>query len=285
MYGMMSQPVGPEMPNRKEDVRIVHDLLERWARATRKMLMLNNSFDWNTELAIKDFQRQNMRMRFPTGVIHPGDDTHQRLESSPHTFSGAGKELQLPPRTGLVPLSKEEYEAAGETLGCEGHVIRAIALQESKGAGFDHQNRPKILYERHLFNKFTNRMYQKTHPDLTVESGGHGPFSVQWKRLNDAYRLDELAALRSTSWGLFQILGNGCHAAGYGNARLFVNAMCQSEQRQLEGFISFVKFSPGLQKDMQNKDWTSIARRYNGPNFRTNHYDTSLEACYEKAKL
>jgi hypothetical protein len=41
--------------------------------------------------------------------------------------------------------------------------------------------------------------------------------------------------------------------------------------------------SPVLCKDLPKKRWADFAKKYNGPAYRKNNYDTKLQAAYEKA--
>lgn len=41
----------------------------------------------------------------------------------------------------------------------------------------------------------------------------------------------------------------------------------------MPGFIKFAELRPNLER----KDWTGFAKRYNGPRYAQNHYDKKLE--------
>lgn len=93
--------------------------------------------------------------------------------------------------------------------------------------------------------------------------------------------LNEDAALRATSWGKFQILGDNYKAAGYPTVKEFVGAMKSGEGEQLRAFVNFIK-SQGMVDELQRKDWASFAEKYNGPSYKSNKYDKRLEAAYKK---
>ena len=40
--------------------------------------------------------------------------------------------------------------------------------------------------------------------------------------------------------------------------------MCTGEDKQLEAFARFIKFAE-LRPNLERKDWTGFAKRYNGP--------------------
>lgn len=194
---------------------------------------------------------------------------------------GDGFPLQLPFRTGMKPLSPEEYKVAAETLGCDPLAIQAVGEQEGYGEGF------YLGYTRILFQpaKFANHAgthaaekYRKACP-----GSAYGTFTMQWQHLQAAYLINPRAALMSASWGLFQIMGENFQAAGYGEVENFVTAMCNSEQEQLNAFVKFIPTTHALSA-LQKPDWTAFAYAYNGPKYKDNNYATSIEKNYEGLK-
>ena len=101
-------------------------------------------------------------------------------------------------------------------------------------------------------------------------------------RLIEAYRLDEDAALRSCSWGKFQVMGDNFGACGAGDLKVFINAMCTSEYEQLRMLSGFIRKKSRLWTAVKTRDWEAIALNYNGPGYKTFSYDTKLKAAYEK---
>jgi hypothetical protein len=65
-------------------------------------------------------------------------------------------------------LSEQDYATAATEMGIEAAAIHAVAQVEAGGrTGFDDQGRPKILFEGHLFRKFTGMKYDLTYPWLS----------------------------------------------------------------------------------------------------------------------
>jgi hypothetical protein len=56
-----------------------------------------------------------------------------------------------------------------------------------------------------------------------------------------------------------------------------------SEREQMELAMNFLK-KTGIVKWLKTKDWCNFALRYNGQGYRTNRYDSRLEAAYRKFK-
>ena len=154
---------------------------------------------------------------------------------------------------------------------------------ETRGCGFLPDRRPFILYERHIFSRETDSRFDVAHPDISNRSpGGYGAGGAnQYDRLGRAMALDRTAALRSTSWGIGQVMGFNAGTCGYAEVEDMVAAMCISERNQLLAMAGEIVHS-GIDKALRNHDWTRFARLYNGPSYEINSYDTRLAAAYAK---
>lgn len=184
-------------------------------------------------------------------------------------------------------LTEQDYARAAFRIGCEIEVVKAVAAVESRGGGFDPEGFPKTLFEGHWFHRETGGKYSLTHPTLSYARWTRAHYGRTWQaekaRLNAAIALDRTAALKSASWGMFQIMGGNHAKCGFSTVQEFVNAMCESEGAQLDAFVSFI-LSTGLGSALREKDWARFARGYNGPAFAKNKYDEKLAAAYLKAK-
>lgn len=177
------------------------------------------------------------------------------------------------------PMSDDAIAAAAATLGCEIAAIQAVIDVESRG-GFLPDGRPRILFERHYFSRLTANAHDDSAPDVSCPDwGGYKGGATEYERLQQALGLAPEAALRSASWGAFQIMGDNFRAAGFDDVKSFCDAMCDSEDRQLEAFVAFVQ-AMGLADELRRRDWTAFARAYNGPNYARNRYDAKLQAAY-----
>ena len=181
------------------------------------------------------------------------------------------------------PITEEDYEQAAQKLGCEVAAIKAVAEVESgPHGGFLDSGDPVILFERHKFHKFTGGRYDQTNPGISsAKPGGYGPVSAQHGRYQEATALDAEAAIKSCSWGRFQVMGFHWEALGYPSLQDFVDAMYLSEGSHLDAFVRYIKEN-GLAKHLQNKNWAALAKGYNGANYKINQYDTKLAAAYKK---
>jgi hypothetical protein len=182
---------------------------------------------------------------------------------------------------GAPRLSVHDYDTAAKDMGIEAAAIHAVATVEAGGrTGFDNLGRPKILFEGHLFRKFTGGAYDLKYPWLSKAYPKSRDYYKwdQWSRLYEAMDLDVHAALEAASWGLFQVMGFNHN--GWGSVVPFAQDMFVSEYMHLKSFASFCKDNH-LIKLINDHDWAGFAAKYNGDGFAKNHYDTKMAAAYK----
>ena len=179
-------------------------------------------------------------------------------------------------------LQEHDYESAAFEIGCEVAAVKAVAEVESAGAGFLQDGRAKILFEGHIFYKYTKGKYPES--DINYKKwtkqyyvGGAG----EYERLAKAEKLDKVAARLSASYGKFQIMGFNFAICGYPSIDDFYDEMQANEGNHLEAFIGYVKHV-GLGDAMRTKSWTEFAKRYNGPEYWKNSYDKKMADAYKK---
>jgi hypothetical protein len=207
------------------------------------------------------------------------------------------------------PLTEADWDRAAEQLGVEKAAIKAVAEVETKGAAFLANGHPPVLFEGHLFRRYTSKAFDVLYPTLSffipkkpgadagaeamatynarmkeIRSYYQGGVNEVVNRLDVAAGLNADAAYRASSWGRFQILGNNYSEAGFNNVQDFVAAMFESEQAQLDAFVNFVQSDKVMLKALQERDWATFARRYNGPDYERYKYDKQMKAAYEKHK-
>lgn len=182
------------------------------------------------------------------------------------------------------PLTLRDFQEAADRLRCDVAAIRAVAEVESLGRGFyAGSDEPIILFERHVFHRLTEGKYDKLIPDLSSSKpGGYGASSEQHKRLQRAAAYDRTAALKSASWGQFQIMGFNHALAGFADLQSFINAMYRDTRSQLQAFVRFIQADKAMWDALIKHDWATFARRYNGPAYRENKYDTKLAQAHER---
>lgn len=179
-------------------------------------------------------------------------------------------------------LTAKALQEAANDLGIELAAIRAVDEVESRGAGFSADGHVKILFERHKFHEFTKGKYDASHPNLSnSKAGGYGSSKSQYGRFSNAFALDPEAAMKSASWGRYQIMGFNYRWAGFNTVGEFVDAMKVSEDDHLKAFVKLIK-AWGLTQELKSHNWAGFARQYNGAGYKRNKYDEKLAAAYEK---
>jgi hypothetical protein len=188
---------------------------------------------------------------------------------------------------GQTLLEERDYVAAAFALECEVAAVKAVCEVEAPRGGFAN-GLCLTLFEGHIFHKYTKGRFSEKHPDLsyvewTTKHYGKTP-ALERQRLARAMALDYAAAMMSASWGRFQIMGFNFALCGYTNVVDFVAAMEKSEKHQLDAFVEYIK-NTHLADELQDHRWADFARKYNGPQYQKNKYDTKLARAYEKHLL
>lgn len=181
-------------------------------------------------------------------------------------------------------LTEQDFIDAAARMGVEVAAIKAVAEVEAPRGGFD-GDRPVILFEGHRFHRYTGGRFDQSHPTISYPKWTRKFYgknqNEEWDRRATAYRLDPVAAMLSTSYGKFQIMGFNYAQAGFRSLLVFDEAMWESEGAQLQAFVAFLENS-GLTDELREHRWADFARLYNGPLYRENRYDEKLAAAYAK---
>ncbi len=181
-------------------------------------------------------------------------------------------------------LTDNDFEVAAFLLECEVAAIKAVAEVESAGSGFLEDGRAKILFEGHIFYKYTKGVYANAHPTICYPKWTKQFYQggiAEYSRLEQAEALARVAARMSASYGRFQIMGFNFPICGFANVDAFYDAMQTSEGAQLQAFCEYIKHT-GLASALQTHDWARLAKGYNGPEYWRNAYDKKLAAAYAK---
>lgn len=187
-------------------------------------------------------------------------------------------------------ITEQQFKDSATVLGIEVAAIKAVAEVESAGEGFFSPGVPKILFEPHVFWKELRRV--GIDPNTVAAGNGdilyplqgmkpYGRFSQQHAKLQRAVAIHRDAAIKSASWGRFQIMGYNYQLAGYATLQDFINDIYESEDNHLKGFVNYIK-SRFLDDELKAKDWKSFARQYNGSLYWKNAYDKKLATAYKK---
>jgi len=183
-----------------------------------------------------------------------------------------------PNPTGMLPAASDVHFArAAARLGTDSATIRAVWKVESNGRPFRRDETLERRFEPHHFPK-------KHWGDIGFSVR---PGEAEWRasvRLSSdrmaeaAYHIDPEAMMRASSWGAPQIMGFNHRDAGFHSAAEMVAAMVHGEAAQLDAFVTLIE-RWGLAPALRARDWTTFARRYNGPG-QVAHYAGLLDRAF-----
>lgn len=172
------------------------------------------------------------------------------------TFKGAAKRMEA-----------IDWPRIAATIKTDEDSLRALAEVESAGSGFDAHDRPKMLFEPHIFYKLLGPGKAR---DKAVKAG---VAYAKWKstgypkdsygRLKKAMAINATIALMSASWGAFQIMGFNHGAAGYVSPEEMVRDFMDDEDNHVEAAVRFI-VNKKLDDDLRAHRWDVIEKVYNG---------------------
>ncbi|WP_175772697.1 N-acetylmuramidase domain-containing protein [Paraburkholderia phenazinium] len=241
-------------------------------------------------------QRRLTRAGFSVDVTHLYDAATESAVKALQVRTGlvvdgiAGPKTLAALATGrrdLVHLSDADLVEAADTLGVPLACVRAVNEVESRGSGFLTDDRPVILFERHIFWKQLQVRgidpvpIAAKYPNILSQTpGGYQGGAAEYARLASAELIDAGAAYESASWGAFQVMGYHWKRLGYSSIDGFVACMENSEGDQLDAFVRYVAADTGLLSALKGRKWAAFAKGYNGPDYARNLYDAKLAQAY-----
>lgn len=212
-----------------------------------------------------------------------------------------GQPASPAPTGGTPPPAASSPVGAGVL---DPNVLMAILDIES-GAAFGEGGRLVVRFEAHIFKaQLANddlfarhfkiapsqpwaqpQYYRATEaaPWAEIHTGRQAD---EWDALNVAQRLNDTAALRSTSMGRPQIMGFNAGRVGYPSARAMFDAFARrtdGEAAQVIAFLNYLLSDAELVRAVKERDWRTVARAYNGAG-GVDVYAPRLEAAYKKRK-
>ncbi|WP_426476710.1 N-acetylmuramidase domain-containing protein [Chryseobacterium sp. CBSDS_008] len=199
-------------------------------------------------------------------------------------------------------VTDKHFESLAKDIGVEAKVFKAVAIVESGGRksflNVNGEQKAKILYERHYMYRFLKKIktqeelnnLKKNTPDLVHNIGtykdknaSYGSEKEQFEKLKKAKEIDSDSAIKSCSWGKFQVMGKYYNYL-YTSPIEMEKAMNMCEVQHFAYFKVYLKDVTGASmiKAMKEKNWDKIAELYNGPDYEINKYHTKMKNQYEK---
>ncbi len=173
-------------------------------------------------------------------------------------------------------------DKVSEELKFEVEAALAVLCVESGGSGFAN-NKMIIRFENHVFDMY----YGKTNPDNFAkyysynkakrreehkfrdkENGEwqdcHTSQEMEWKVFEFARQLSERDAIFSISLGAPQVMGFNYKIIGYASPEEMFEYFCKDIRYHLLALFDFCKYKEARIKYLQDKDFYSFAKEYNG---------------------
>lgn len=186
-----------------------------------------------------------------------------------------------------------DYAVAAKLLDVDEAVIRAVSdIASCKRSGFLQNGHPVVLFEGYVFWRELQKrdidphQYLEEYSDVlfpkwntTSYKGG----TAEYERLAKAARLNKEAALCSTSWGMYQMMGFNYKLCGCDSISQFVEAMEKSLDEHLLAFVRFLH-NTNMDQPLKRLDWENFASKYFGPGYKQNQYDVKLQKAYKEYK-
>jgi hypothetical protein len=175
-------------------------------------------------------------------------------------------------------------------------LVKTILMTESSNSGFDNKGRLKIQFEPHEFHKRLlrfgvshtyvfdkeNKKYEITAKNITIRNGVETQ-NPEYVAFDAARQIHNEAALLSTSYGLFQVMGYNHVAAGYKTVQAMYNEFCLSEFFQAKGGLNFIKYHREIYVALKTGNARRFCELYNGPKFEELGYLEKWKTNYSKA--
>ena len=183
-------------------------------------------------------------------------------------------------------IGPADLAGAATAIGCSILQIKAIWKVESAGRGFDEAGRPKILFERHKFHRFTGGRFSPAPFSMPAAGGysrdadGNGVLDA-WDKLSDAIATGSVdAAFMAASWGAFQVMGDWWDELGYASPFAMARCTVMDEGAHLDMLVRYIRHF-GLDDEARAitsnpESCRRFAAACNGPGYVRFSYHTKL---------
>ncbi len=158
-------------------------------------------------------------------------------------------------------------------------ILAILVIETNDDDGYSPNGKLIIRFEAHKFFKYApNKVAVKNHfrwdekkpwtkqvfrrSDMDTFQRYHGNQAAEYEVFRCAQLIDEIAAYKSISMGLPQIMGFNYKKAGFNSAEEMYRAFWASIEEQLNGMFAF--FGTAMKKYLREDRFFEFARLYNG---------------------
>ncbi len=181
-------------------------------------------------------------------------------------------------------ITTAQYTQAAGLIGCDTPAVKAAAFVEGGKTGFYASGKIILKFEGHVFHMYTKGKFDQSHPTLSYPRWTER-FSAfgedAYLRFNDAFNLDPHAAMLSTSWGMFQVMGENYSSCGCRSVDELITFLKQDEDNHLVSYCRYLK-AERIDRFLIAHDWDAYAYRYNGSLYQKDDYAGQLRRAYQK---
>ena len=141
--------------------------------------------------------------------------------------------------------------------------LLAFIEVESGGRGFGDTGKLILQYEPLVFSKATG-IPRSTLNKYKWDENTVDVQSKEWEAFNEAFSINPEEAMKSTSWGLPQIMGFNHKQAGYASVGDMLDDFKRGELQQVCALIRFIEANKKLYKAVMEGDYETVSSIYNG---------------------
>ena len=163
-----------------------------------------------------------------------------------------------------MKVAKKQIKAIALNYGIEYASLMAIIATETPMQGFDNKT-GKLLIQ---FEPSWFRKKEQFAPSGAWSVNKVDVQSKEWIAFNNAFSIDPVSAMESTSIGLPQIMGFNFKQAGYGSVNEMWDDFKKGETNQIESLCRFIVNNKKLLSAVRVRSWDIVATIYNGKGFR-----------------
>ena len=173
-----------------------------------------------------------------------------------------------PPRR----LTRADYQRVAAQIGLWPATLKAFADVESNGGGFNTDGTLKMLFEGQWFwwhlqqAGIPPRPLQSRYPTIVYPGWRKDVYLGgirEYQRLRVAIGIHTESALKSASWGVFQLMGFHHQLVGFKTCEDMLVEFQEGEGSHLETIGKFM-VSKGIVRALQAGNWNQAVRLYNG---------------------
>lgn len=174
-------------------------------------------------------------------------------------------------------ITKDQIAQLATSSGYTYNNFNAVVEVESNGNGFNTDGKIIIQFEPSWFKR-NKADWLKDTKNITWQSNKVENQTREWIAFNSAFASDPIAAMKSTSIGMPQIMGFHYRLLGFKTVGDMWDFAKVSEYNQLVLMVRFIKANPKLDRALKTGDAATFAYYYNGEQYKKYKYDTRLIA-------